>query len=737
MKDNKAKKKKVKKHNKFFTVFWAIVCIGFFSAAAIAGYVFYNVYNTVNGDIIVDLADYTENQNQTSFIYAYEDNDPTKVKELLRLHAEENRIWVDLEDISVYLEECFVGLEDKRFYEHRGVDWIRTLGSAKYKFSQGGSTITQQLIKNITNQKDVTVVRKFKEIVSALNLEKHYDKKTILEAYLNTVYLGSGCYGVKTAAETYFGKDVSELNLAESACIAVITKAPYGYNPLYNREANRERQLYCLKQLLEQGLVTPQEYDEAVNYELVFTNDDNFVPSEMFLAQQAEHDKEEKKEEYWSYYIDFAINSVIKDLIDEYGYSELQASNKIYYGGLKIYIAADLDVQDDLEYIFENRIGWGNDEIQGAMTIMDYSGRVVAIVGAAGKKTENRSLVMAADSYRQPGSTIKPLSTYAPLLDLNKITYSTRVKDYAIAYNGKLWPHNVDKTLGSGGKVTIQKAVQESMNTVPARLISGYELDDDLTLTIDKSFDYLQNHFMLSHLDSTKDKDLGPLATGALTYGASTLEMCAAYATFGNGGRYYKPYAYYKVTNSSGTEVILDNTDPQYTQAISEDASDIMCEILQTVRTSYYGTASTVRQFPIFAKTGTTTDDKDRWFCAGTPYYVGTVWYGYSSKPRTIGADINPAGTIFFNVFDRIHRGLDTDVAFPKSPNVTAEYYCTVTGNLASSNCPYTAKGWYSKDNLPPYCSYCSGRSYSNDNDSGNSGNGGTYTWDDIVSFIN
>ena len=383
------KKKKNKQHNKFFTVFWGIVLVGVFTVVAVAAFVFINVVIKVNGDVIVDLNDYTKNQNQTSFIYMYEDDDPNKVKELLRLHAEENRIWVDLDKMSVYLQDCFVGLEDKRFYQHHGVDWIRTIGSAKYKFSQGGSTITQQLIKNITNEKDVTLVRKFNEIVSALNLEKNYDKKPILEAYLNTVYLGSGCYGVKTAAEKYFGKDVSELNLAESACISVITKAPYGYNPLYNREANRERQLYCLKSMLEQGLISQQEYDEAVNYHLVFTNDPDYVPSAEFLAQQQKEEQEEK-DEYWSYYIDYVIQSVIDDLMDQYDYSELQASNKIYYGGLKIYAAVDLDIQADLEYIFENRIGFDNYEIQGAMTVMNYTGRVMGIVGGAGKKTTNR-----------------------------------------------------------------------------------------------------------------------------------------------------------------------------------------------------------------------------------------------------------------------------------------------------------------------------------------------------------
>lgn len=693
----KNKKNQKKPRKKFLTVLLGIVYVCVLAVCIIGGYVLVNVISDINSEAVINLEEYKKNQNQTSFIYAYDENGATV--ELASLHGAENRVWVSLDDMSVNVRDAFVALEDKRFYKHNGVDWIRTFGVVvEFHFSQGGSTITQQLIKNVTNNKDVTFVRKFTEIVSALNLEKHYDKNTILEAYLNTLYLGSGCYGVKTASETYFGKDVSELNLAEAATIACITKAPYKYDPLIHPEVNKERQEYCLDEMLEQGIITQQEHDDAVAYELVFTNSDNYVPSEEELA------REEKKEEetVQSYYVDYVIDCVIDDLMDEYGYSKSQATDKIYYGGLRIYAAVDLEVQEDLEYVFENRQGFANDEIQGAMTIMDYAGRVVAIVGGAGEKTTVRGLNRAADSYRQPGSTIKPLATYSPLFDLKKITWSSKVLDYAFAVNGKMWPHNVDKTLGSGNKVTIQKAVQESMNTVPARLINE-------TLTRTASYEYLDKHFMLSQLDSDEDCTLAPLATGSLTNGASTVEMASAYATFGNGGKYYKPYSYYKVTNSQGTETLLDNTNEVGLQVISEEASDIMCEILQTVRTNYYGSGSNVRKFQIMAKTGTTSSDKDRWFCAGTPYYVASVWYGYDI-PKTIGASINPAGIIFLNVFDRIHRGLNTEISFPKSSNTVEKTYCTISGQLAGSNCYSTAKGWYSLDNMPGTCSYCTGR---------------------------
>ena len=253
---NNAKLNKKKKNKKQFSK-PAIAFLGFLSVCAltafvVVSYVLFHVISTVNGDLIVNLEEYKANQNQTSFIYAY-DADGNEV-ELARLHGEEDRVWVDLDDMSPYMADAFVALEDTRFREHHGVDWIRTIGVLVVpdNFGQGGSTITQQLIKNLTNEKEVTTVRKFKEILTALNLEEHYNKDTIIEAYLNTLYLGSGCYGVKTASEKYFGKDVSELNAAECAVIASITQAPTKYNPLLNPDKNRERQLSCLKKMYEE-----------------------------------------------------------------------------------------------------------------------------------------------------------------------------------------------------------------------------------------------------------------------------------------------------------------------------------------------------------------------------------------------------------------------------------------------------------------------------------------------------
>ena len=691
-------------------ILWGILATCVLTVLVVVTTVLVSAIVYVKGDLVVNLDEYKANQNQTSFVYAYDKSGATV--ELARLHGEEDRVWVDLDDMSPYLKEAFIALEDTRFMKHHGVDWIRTFGVIlkPSNIGQGGSTITQQLIKNVTNNKEVTIVRKYREILMALNLEENYDKDVILEAYLNTLYLGSGCYGVKTASEKYFGKDVSELDAAECACLAVITKAPTKYNPLLNPEENLKRRNHCLKLMYDEGkgCLNEEEYNAATTENLIFTNSPDYVPSDKIKDTKTANEEEKVIN---SFYVDYVIQAVRDDLMEKYGYSKQQATNQIYYGGLKIYTAVDLDVQATLEDVYVNRKSFPDmvskkdgSKVQSAMTIMDYQGRIVAMVGQAGVKTQNRGLNRAANSYRQPGSTIKPLATYAPAIDMNIYNYSSMIKDYAIAVNGSLWPHNVDKSLGSGNNVTVKYAIQKSLNTVPARIIN-YDVG------IDNSFNFLRDNFHLSRLDEKEDRTLSPLATGALTNGTTTVEMAAAYATFGNGGLYYKPYAYYKVTNSSGSEIVLSNENPASQRVISEETSDIMCELLQTVDTSYYGTASNVRKFQIMAKTGTTSSDKDRWFCAGTPYYVAAVWVGFDS-PETLNASVNPGGKIFFRVFDNIHKGLDAK-QFPKSSGTVEKSFCSRTGKLASSNCGSTQKGWYKITSLPAVCTSCSGSSSS------------------------
>lgn len=666
------------------------------------------VFSFTHGEIAIDLDSYKNNQNQTSILYAT--NSENKVVEIARLHGEENRIWVKLEDIPIELQNAFIALEDKRFEKHSGVDWIRTVGVVRYKFSQGGSTITQQLIKNLTGENQVTVSRKFNEILYALNLENNYSKDEILEAYLNTIPLGSGCYGVKTAAKTYFGKDVKDLNLAECAVLASITKAPTRYNPLLNPQNNKDRQEICLKMMYEQEKISKKQYDEAVKYKLIFTNSSGYVPSEEENVQKVV----ESKKEYQSYYVDYVIDTVIKDFVEQYGYDSKEAWKMIYYGGLKIYTSVDPDVQVAMEDVYENRKTFPkesskveisadnkNEKVQSAMVIMDYKGRVVGIVGGAGPKAGDRSLNRAISSPRQPGSSIKPLSVYAPAIEYNFINWSKQIQDYAIIVNGKRWPQNYSGSTGSPDRyVTIQYAIEESLNTVAARVLQ--------ILTPEKSIEALTDKFHISTLSLEGDRNdinYSALAVGGMTNGVTAIDMAAAYATFGNGGLYYKPYCYTKVTNNDGSVEYL-KTKSTGKRVLQAGTADVMNEILRTVIKQGTGRGYGVSNFTTFAKTGTTTDNKDKWIVGGTPYYVAAVWYGYDYPINITNVSGNPAGKIFAAVMNPIHKNLP-ERDFKKSGQSTQKAYCTKTGLLAGANCATTSTGWYKIDSLPKTCTNC------------------------------
>lgn len=695
--------KKHKKMNKALLAVLAVLFTGFLTCVIIGSYVLFDVISTVNGDRLIDLEFYKQNQDQTTIIYANDaENNPV---ELARLHGAQNRVWVSKDNMSEWMGKAFVSLEDKRFEKHDGVDWVRTiLGVAKSKFKQGGSTITQQLIKNLTGENGRTVNRKYNEILSAMNLEKYYDKDVILEAYLNTVYLSHGCYGVKTAAETYFGKDVSELNLAECASLAAITQSPGEYDPLWNPENNKVRQEYCLRSMLEQKVITQEQYDEAVAYELIFTN------SEKYVEKEDNSDKDTAVDnEIQSYYVDYVISSVIKDL-KAAGYSHYEATKMIYSGGLRIYSAVDTKVQDILEDVYVHRTNFPServssveDQAQSAMTIMDYSGRVVAIVGGAGEKTENRSNNRAVSAARQPGSSIKPLSVYAPGIEENYITWSSKIKNYGITWKGKIWPTNYGGDPGSPNSfLTVQYALAISYNTVPAQLL--------MMMGFKTSYSYLTEKFHISTLNPDIDSQApSAMVTGGTNGGITTLEMAAAYASFGNGGKYYKPYCYYKVTDSTGENVILQN-NPEGEQIISPESAYVMNELMRTVVTSSYGTGRNygVKGFTTYMKTGTTTDNFDKWCCAGTPYYVAAVWFGYDYN-KEIKASGNPAGLIYKTVMDRVHKGLAVKSFEQYTDQVVQKAYCTSSGLLAGSGCTSKAMGWYKLSNLPGVCASCNG----------------------------
>lgn len=671
-----------------FVLVVAVVFIVCFSVIAIYGYSF------VHGDPVFNLTEEKYSQNQTSFIYGY-DSDGNQV-ELTRLHGEENRIWVNLDDMSPHLKDAFIAIEDQRFEKHHGVDWIRTIGVIvkPSNSGQGGSTITQQLIKNLTDEKDVTIVRKFNEILSALNLERNYSKDEIIEAYLNTIYLSEGCYGVKTAAETYFGKDVSDLNIAECASIAAITQFPGKYDPLRKPENNRQRQLRILEEMLSQGFITQEEYNEAVAYEMVFTNSENYQGSQV---SDSESGSNENKID--SYYVDYVVKTVLEDL-QKMGYTERKAKSLLYGGGLKIYTAVDFDVQNALEDVYENYRRMPDETVQGAMVVMNYEGRVLGLVGGTGEYSGSLELNRAFQSYRQPGSSIKPLSVYGPAFEksLNDdsvdIYWSTLIDDRPLKeVNGKMWPTNEGGGY-SGAKTTIQKGIANSLNTISARTLD--------MIGVDYAYDYITNRFHISSL-SAADCDYAPLATGSLTEGVSVLEMTAAYAAFGNGGAYYQPYCYYKIEDSQGNVLIETDAASTKEQALTESTGWLMNKILQTVMTSGTGRSYKISGVECFGKTGTTTDSKDRWFVGGTPEYVAAVWYGYDMPKEIVyRLSSNPAGTIWETVMNEIYDVKGKDVTeFPEYDGIVQKSYDSSNGLLTNYSSGNT--GWYDVNNLPGY----------------------------------
>ena len=586
--------------------------------------------------------------NMTSVIYVQ--NEEGNWEEYQRLHGTENRIWVGIDKVPQYLKDAFIAIEDERFETHSGVDWKRTaaaVGNKLLKFDSsefGGSTITQQLIKNVTNDKGRNAMRKFREIVRALLIERKLNKTEILEAYLNTISLGNGICGVQVASNYYFNKDVSELTLTECAALAAITKNPTAYNPESGAEANTLRRRTVLDKMLELEKITYEEYDKAYNTPLVL---DNSREDDLEL-------------EINSYFVDALIDQVIDDLAEKYNLSTSLASTMFYNGGFKIYATVNPEIQSKMEEVYLDIDTYfpqtvKNDDgekthVQSAMTVMDYSGHIVGIVGGAGEKTTNRGLNRATDSPRQPGSTMKPIGVYALAIDKDIVNYTSKVLDKPIEHyyeDGKSGPKEWYGYYK--GTVKLNYAIRKSMNTVPVRLLQE--------IGIDISYDFLVNKLHCEHLVEA-DKNLAALALGGTNYGLTTTESAAAYAIFGNQGVYHKPTTYYKIERPNG-EVVLEY-DETGEQVIGKDSATVMNHLLQEVVYGREGTGRGISGYSsmkAYAKTGTSSESNDLWMVAGTPYYVGSVWYGFDLQKQVSNG--SAAAKIWKDVMKDVHKDLD------------------------------------------------------------------------------
>ncbi len=565
-------------------------------------------------------------------------------RELATLSGSEKRVWVDYEDIPWYMEKALVAIEDKRFYEHKGVDWYRTAGAfvtmfAKMDTSYGGSTITQQLIKNLTGNDEVTIQRKLAEIFGALELEKRYDKQEIVEWYLNAVYFGQGCYGVQMAAQTYFGKDAKDLTLAESAAIVGITNLPTYYDPFYNEQNNKERQETILREMYEQGYIDYQQYKDAVAEELVFTRSPG----------------EEYSQTIYSYYTEVVIDDVIKDLMQLKGISRETAQTLLYNGGYNVYTCLDVNVQNNIDAIYTDLEAipntWGSDQqLQSAIVVMDpYDGRILGLSGGVGEKTINFGLNRATGTMRPPGSSIKPLSAYGPAIDLGLITPETTVLDSpSVVLNGTDWlPQNDSRSYM--GVVSIYTALQYSINTVAAQIV------DILPQGPQTSYDYLVNHLGFTSLVPENDIAYAPMSLGQFYNGCTVREMAQAYCSIVNDGIFTYSRTYTMLTDSEGN-IVIDNT-PRTIQAFEPNTAYTLTYMLQNAVENGTGTEAALWSVPVAGKTGSSGQYMDRWFAGCTPYYVAAVWTGYDEQ-EAIQVSGNPAAQLWKKVMSPLHDGL-------------------------------------------------------------------------------
>lgn len=670
----------------FAIAFLILVITGCICAMVVSVYVIKFMQTDVNIDL------HSLDLNNTTILYA-DDAETGELYELYRLHGVENRIWVELSDIPQMVQDVVIAGEDKRFEEHQGVDWIRTVYAFLNEMfglsedRQGGSTLTQQLIKNVTDDSASTFERKIREIFRALNLEKQYTKDDILEAYLNTVNFGYGAYGVQAAANLYFGKDVSELTVPEAASIIASTKNPAWLNPITDPEANKERRDWIIGEYCDLVGLSDEERDAYIA-----------TPVETQRTQM-----QTESSEIQDYFIDTVIEEVIADLQETYGYERSYASSLIFSGGYRIYTTVNSEIQDTLEYYFENVSNLPpihNEEYpQGACVVTDPYGRILGIVGGTGPKTNARSLNRATMSRRQPGSSIKPLTVYSNGILNNVITWSTMIDDHPFEENedGTGWPVNFNGQYL--GNITVAEAIQRSTNTVAVRLADRL---NPLNLV-----NFLNDNFDFGLVTSGYNNDvaLAPVALGAMTVGVYPIDMVGAYQMFGNGGTYTEPYSYTRVLDNEGNVILEKNITP--TRILDPETAAVMNKLLQSVTDpTTYGTASSVRwgEQVVGGKTGTTSNDYDHWFIGYSPYYVCGLWIGYDES-----ATINYSGysypplVLWRNIMRDIHEDLPVK-GFDDEGTAVAMSYCTETGGLATANCPSSQIGYYKPSFIPSTC---------------------------------
>ncbi len=704
-------------------VIGTILLVFVLTAAIFAGIFSAYINSSMRGRVEVYLDEF-ETKVSTELYYQEPSSGEWTMYHTLFLDSE-NRIWADLEQIPKDLQNAVVAIEDKRFYTHKGVDWH---GTARAIFStifggsvQGGSTITQQLVKNVTGDNQNTVKRKVMEIYRAQELEKRYEKDEILEAYLNEVYFGYSCYGVVTASLKYFNKDVSELSLAECASLVAITNNPSLYDPLqtdWGLENNRTRQLLVLGAMLEQGKIDQAAYDAAKEENVVFSNGYTILGGRVDVDTDKKDDTDtdggdEQPEEETetatssqSYFTDAVIEDVAAALVEKYGLTDStnpvtgkvttafeQGVNMVYGKGYKIYTTQNPDYQkiaeevctdtSNLPYTSSYTNSYGEKEteqLQVGMTIVDpYTGYVVAMVGGAGVKQYDRGWNWAT-SARQCGSAIKPISVYAPALDDGTINGASTIDDYPVmVLNGSVYPKNANGRYK--GLTPLHTAIARSTNTCAVRVVQEYGTS--------RSYDFMTNKLGFTTLTSQDAQQVGNMGLGGLDRGVTTEEMAAAFAAFANEGIYTAPRTFIRVEDADGN-VILEN-EAKASVAMKDTTAALMNSLLQEVINGGTGYEGRISGMHVAGKTGTTNNDQDRYFVGYTPYYSCAVWVGYVHNQRIVASG-NPAASMWQKVMSRIHADLP-DKDFFSCSGLTYVKVCADSGLLATDSCAEDCRG--------------------------------------------
>lgn len=705
--ERQPKKRRGSVAGKIFGVLFTLLLIGVCTGGMLFGIFMKYVDTTLAPTLAVDVDSYI--LNLSSFIY-YQDKETEEWVEFQTVHGTENRVLAEYSELPENLLNAAVAIEDERFYQHQGVDWKRTLGATWNFFTHdrdtfGGSTITQQVLKNMTKDKEGTVNRKIREIFRALKFEESTSKESILTMYLNYIYLGQGCYGVKTASEFYFGKDVSELSLAECASLIAITNNPSLYGPMYDitytredgtkitpRELNKQRQEDILDKMAEVGrdgkaedgatpFITKEEAEAAKAEVLQFRND----------GATAEELVEKKVGgiEVNSWFVDQVIEDVSQDLAEQMHITQDKAIVLINNRGYHIYTTLDPEIQSIAESVYEDRgnldvTSRSGQQLQSGITILDpYTGNIVATVGRIGEKTGNRLWSFATTTKRQPGSSIKPLTCYAPAIDAGVVTPATVFDNYPVMeMNGTPWPKNSPNTYT--GFTTVAEGVRKSINTIAVQTVQKVGLAEAYAFATEK---------LCLSLDPA-DLGLSPLGMGGLTYGLNTVEMAAAYACFANQGIYNEPRTYLRVTQveKDGTETVVLENESESHVAMKDTTAYLMNQMLKEAVNSGTGASAKFSGMTIAGKTGTTSDNNDRYFVGYTPYYVAAVWTGYE-KPERISYNGNPAITMWKKVMQQIHEDLPNKGFLEPSGGLETVEICLDSGLKPTDACRADVRG--------------------------------------------